>query len=101
VAAVLLQREAGGDLAGLLRALAAELEAARRAEADARALTAQARFTALIVGGLPAGALVLAELGAPGTIAGVFANPLAAALAVLALLLEAVAIACIRRLTQL
>jgi tight adherence protein B len=101
VAAVLLQRDAGGDLAGLLRALAAELEAARRAEADARALTAQARFTALVVGALPAGALVLVELGAPGTIAGICANPLSAMLAAVALIVEGVAVVCIRRLTEL
>ena len=57
-AAVLLQRDAGGDLAALLRALAASGEAADRAERDARAATAQARFTAWLVVGLPfAGAL--------------------------------------------
>ena len=52
-AAVLLQRDAGGDLAGLLRELAASGEAADRAERDARAATAQARFTAWLVLGLP------------------------------------------------
>ena len=54
-AAVLLQRDAGGDLAALLRELAASGEAADRAERDARAATAQARFTAWLVLGLPLG----------------------------------------------
>ena len=45
VAAILLQRDAGGDLAGLLRSIAAGLEEAARVEADARSATAQARFT--------------------------------------------------------
>ena len=53
VAAVLLQRDAGGDLAGLLRELAVSLEERARVDADARAATAQARFTALLVGALP------------------------------------------------
>jgi Flp pilus assembly protein TadB len=46
VAAILLQSQAGGDLAGLLRDLAASLEGAARSERDAEATTAQARFTA-------------------------------------------------------
>ena len=54
VAAILLQRDAGGDLPALLRELAAALEAADRLERDARAATAQARFTAWLVVGLPA-----------------------------------------------
>ena len=53
VAAVLLQRDAGGDLAALLRELAASAEAAVRAERDARAATAQARFTAWLVLAMP------------------------------------------------
>ena len=51
VAAVLLQRDAGGDLAALLRDLAAALEERGRVVADARSATAQARFTALLVTG--------------------------------------------------
>ena len=47
VAAVLLQRDAGGDLAGLLRSLAMALESRARVVAEARSATAQARFTAL------------------------------------------------------
>ena len=54
VAGILLQRDAGGDLAALLRDLAASLEAAARAERDALAATAQARFTARLVARAPA-----------------------------------------------
>ena len=46
IAAILLQRDAGGDLPALLRDLAAALEAADRLERDARTARAQARFTA-------------------------------------------------------
>ena len=63
VAGILLQRDAGGDLAALLRELAGSLEAAARVEADARAATAQARFTARLVLGLPVGAAAAGRAG--------------------------------------
>ena len=97
-AAVLLQRDAGGDLAALLRELAASGEATDRAERDARAATAQARFTAWLVLALPLGGAVLAELAAPGFAASLIANPLSASFAILAALLQLVALACIGRL---
>ena len=99
-AAVLLQRDAGGDLAALLRELAASGEAADRAERDARAATAQARFTAWLVLGLPLAGAILAELAAPGFAASLVANPLSAWFAILAALLQLTALACIGRLTR-
>jgi tight adherence protein B len=98
VAAILLQRDAGGDLAALLRDLAASLEAAARVEADARAATAQARFTARLVLGLPVAAATLTELAAPGFAASVLAQPLPAALAAAAVFLQVLAVLAIRRL---
>ena len=77
VAAILLQRDAGGDLAGLLRSIAGGLEEAARVEADARSATAQARFTAWLVALLPVGAAVLAELADPGYVAALLRAPLA------------------------
>ena len=98
VAAILLQRDAGGDLAALLRGLAESLEAAARVEADARAATAQARFTARLVLGLPVAAAALTELAAPGFAASVLAQPLPAALVAAAAVLQLLAILAIRRL---
>jgi tight adherence protein B len=100
-AAILLQRDAGGDLAALLRGLATALEEHVRAEADARALTAQARFTALIVAVLPLGAAVLAELGRPGYMASLVAKPLSAMLLATSLALQAVAWIAVRRIARL
>jgi tight adherence protein B len=77
VAAILLQRDAGGDLAGLLRSIAGALEEAARVEADARGATAQARFTAWLVALLPVGAAVLAELVDPRYVATLVRAPLA------------------------
>jgi tight adherence protein B len=77
VAAILLQRDAGGDLAGLLRSIAGGLEEAARVEADARSATAQARFTAWLVALLPIGAAALAELADPGYVVTLVRAPLA------------------------
>lgn len=97
-AAVLLQRDAGGDLAALLRELAASGEASDRAERDARAATAQARFTAWVVLGLPLAGALLAELASPGFAVSLVATPLSAWFAFLAALLQLTALVCIGRL---
>lgn len=99
-AAILLQRDAGGDLVALLRRLASSLEAAERLDADARTATAQARFTAWLVAGLPLGAAVLGELASPGLIAGLLSDPLARSLTIAAFALQLVAVLCIRRVAR-
>lgn len=98
VAAIGLERRAGGDLAALLRDIADSLDESVRLEHDARSATAQARFTGLLVCGLPAGAAALAELGHPGYIAGLLGSPLSAWLAGCAALLQLGALILIRRL---
>jgi tight adherence protein B len=100
VAGILLQRDAGGDLAGLLRNQAAALEAAERIGRDARAATAQARFTARLVLLLPAGAAALAELAGPGLIAGLLDHPLSVWLVVMAAVLQATAILAVALLAR-
>jgi tight adherence protein B len=97
-AAILLQRDAGGDLVGLLRELARAQEAAARCAEDARAATAQARFTGVVVGVLPAGAAVLGELASPGSLAGVLRTPLSLWLAAFAGFLQLLGLLAIRRL---
>jgi tight adherence protein B len=97
VAAILLQREAGGDLAGLLRGVATTLESARRTEADARAATAQARFTAWLVAGLPAGAAAIAELAHPGYVFGLMRSPATGWLVAISAGLQIAAVVAIRR----
>jgi tight adherence protein B len=100
VVAILLQRDAGGDLAALLRRLAATQAQAARLADDARAATAQARFTGLLVALLPAGGAALAELASPGALGGLLRVPLAAWLAGFALLLQALGFFAIRRLAR-
>ncbi len=100
VAAVLLQRDAGGDLAGLLRVLAVDLEAARRAEADAHAVTAQARFTARLVCVLPLAGAALAELARPGTVRETASGAIGIGLCATAVALQCVALLAVHRLSR-
>jgi tight adherence protein B len=100
VAGILLQRDAGGDLAALLRDLAASLENAARVERDARAATAQARFTARLVLLLPLGAALLTELAAPGFLSALFADPVPAALVAASAALQLAGLIAIRRLAR-
>jgi tight adherence protein B len=100
IAAILIQREAGGDLAALLRGLAGALEAAERADRDAETATAQARFTAWLVLALPLGAAGIAELASPGFAPALLGNPLSAWLTGAALALQACAAACVHRLAR-
>jgi tight adherence protein B len=101
VAAVLLQRDAGGDLATLLRDLAAALEQRARVVADARSATAQARFTATLVTGLPAAALALGELAQPGFVLALASSAVTTLMVVLALVLQAVALVWVRRIARI
>ena len=100
VAGILLQRDAGGDLAGLLRDQAAALEAADRIEREARTATAQARFTARLVLVLPLGAAALAELASPGLVPGLLTHPLSVWLVVTAAGLQVTAIVAVSRLAR-
>jgi len=98
VAACVLQRRAGGDLARLLRDCAAAFEDDRRLADEVRAATAQARFTGLVVVLLPLGGALLAELASPGFLLGLWHSLLTAWLVGLALIMQAMAAVLIRRL---
>jgi tight adherence protein B len=100
VAAILLQREAGGDLAALLRSIAESAEHARRVEADARGLTAQARATARLVAGLPCVALALGELLAPGSLGALVADPRSRLLLLAGAALAAAALVAVGRIAR-
>ncbi len=101
VAAILLQREAGGDLAGLLREIAGALEDAARAARAARSATAQARFTGVLVAGLPLGALALGGALTPSSLRTLLGSPLSAVLVAAALVLQVAGFLTIRRLSRL
>ena len=99
-AALLSQRLAGGDLAALLRRFAAGAAERDRASEDARAATAQARFTGLLVVAMPSGGALFAELIEPGFVARLFASPPAAALLALAACFQVAGFVAIRRFSR-
>jgi len=99
-AALLSQRLAGGDLAGLLRRFAEGAAERDRAAEDARAATAQARFTGLLVVAMPSGGALFAELIQPGFLTGVLSEPAAAVLVALAAALQLVGFVAIRRIAK-
>ncbi len=99
-AALLSQRRAGGDLAGLLRRFADGAAERDRAADDAKSATAQARFTGLLVVAMPSGGALFAELVQPGFLAKVLGAPASAVLLALAAALQAIGFIAIRRLAR-
>jgi tight adherence protein B len=99
-AALLSQRLAGGDLAGLLRRFAAGAAERDRVAEDARSATAQARFTGLLVVAMPTGGALFAELLQPGYLATLFGSPASAILLALALALQLVGFLAIKRFSR-
>jgi tight adherence protein B len=99
-AALLSQRLAGGDLAGLLRRFAEGAADRDRVADEARTATAQARFTGLIVVALPTGGALFAELIAPGFMAKLLATPACAVLLAVAGILQLAGFVAIRRLAS-
>jgi tight adherence protein B len=99
-AALLSQRLAGGDLAGLLRRFAAGAAERDRVAEDARSATAQARFTGLLVVAMPSGGALFAELIQPGFIAKLLGSPPAAVLLSLAAAFQLVGFIAIKRFSR-
>jgi tight adherence protein B len=99
-AALLSQRLAGGDLAGLLRRFAVGAAERERVAEDARSATAQARFTGLLVVAMPTGGALLAELLEPGFLGTLLASPPAAVLLGLAAALQAAGFVAIRHFSR-
>lgn len=99
-AALLSQRLAGGDLAGLLRRFAEGAAERDRVAEDARAATAQARFTGLLVVAMPTGGALFAELLQPGFLAKVLGGPASALLLAFAAALQVGGFVAIRHLSR-
>jgi len=68
--------------------------------ADARSATAQARFTGLLVVAMPSGAALFAELVEPGFASGLVSDGVSLTLLGMALALQLVGFAWIRRLAR-
>jgi tight adherence protein B len=99
-AALLSQRLAGGDLAGLLRRFAEASAERDRVAEDARAATSQARFTGLLVVAMPTGGALFAELLQPGFLTRLLGSPASATMLAVAVLLQLAGFLAIRRLSR-
>jgi len=99
-AALLSQRRAGGDLAGLLRRFADGAAERDRVVDDAKSATAQARFTGLLVVAMPSGGALFAELIQPGFMLKVLSAPASAVLLSLAAALQVAGFVAIRRFAR-
>jgi tight adherence protein B len=99
-AALLSQRLAGGDLAGLLRRFAAGAAERDRVAQDARSATAQARFTGLLVVAMPTGGALFAELIEPGFLAKLLGSPASAVLLAVAAALQLAGFVAIQRFSR-
>lgn len=99
-AALLSQRLAGGDLAGLLRRFAAGAAERDRVAEEARSATAQARFTGLLVVAMPSGGALFAELIQPGFVAKLLGSPPSAMLLSLAAAFQVVGFVAIKRFSR-
>jgi tight adherence protein B len=93
-----LQGRAGGDLPRLLRSLASALDDRAQVEAELRALTAQARFSAIVVPLLPFGALGLLALAEPRGVTLLLTTPIGWLVVGVAALLDLAGAIVIRRL---
>jgi tight adherence protein B len=99
-AALLSQRLAGGDLAGLLRRFAGGAAERDRVAEDAHSATAQARFTGLLVVAMPSGGALFAELLEPGFLGKLVGSTASAALLAVAAALQLVGFLAIKRLSR-
>lgn len=98
--ALLSQRLAGGDLAGLLRRFAAAAAERDRVAEDARSATAQARFTGLLVVAMPTGGALFAELVEPGFVAKLLSSSAAVVMLALAGVFQLAGFLTIRRIAR-
>jgi tight adherence protein B len=100
VAALLVHRRSGGELATVLREVATALEQERQVIEEADTATAQARFTAILVVALPACGVALGALASPGLPARMAGSPLGAGMLLAALALQVTGALMIRQLAR-
>lgn len=98
---VAIQRDSGGDLAGLLDQLAETLRERQRLLAQARALTAQGRLSAWVVGLLPVALLVALEIIDPDMLSPLFTTPQGWAMLAAAVVLEALGVLVLRTIVRI
>ena len=101
LASILIQRRSGGNLAELFAGTADLLQRDIKLRRELGVLTAQARFSAQVVGLMPFALFALLALINPGYVQTLVSHPLGYALLALALVLEVLGFLAIRRIADI
>lgn len=80
VTAVVIQRQVGGDLAGILDNIATTIRERQHMKAQVRTMTAQGRLSGIVIAGLPFGLLILFRVMNPEYISLLWTEPLGLAM---------------------
>lgn len=100
ITCVLIQRQVGGNLAEILDSIAHTIRERIRIHGEIKTLTAQGRFSGLIVSVLPFALAALLYVINPKYIGSLFAHPLGRIMLVVALASEALGVVVIRKITD-
>lgn len=100
VSSVLLQRETGGNLIEILESISDTIRSRFAFEAKVRAMTAEAKFSAIILGGLPLCVLAILTVANPDYLSILFNDPKGNLLLGADLMLYAVGLTIMRDLTN-
>ena len=76
VAAVLIQRQGGGNLAQILDTISETINERVRMRREISALTAQGRMSGMVLGCLPFGLAIILQIISPGYLEPLFSNPM-------------------------
>ena len=76
VTAVMIQRQVGGDLAGILDSIASTIRQRQQMKAQVRTLTAQGRLSGLVIAGLPFGLLLILRAMNPEYVSLLWTEPI-------------------------
>ena len=76
VAAVLIQRQVGGNLAQILDTISETIDERVRMRREISALTAQGRMSGMVLGCLPFGLAIILQIISPGYLEPLFSNPM-------------------------
>jgi tight adherence protein B len=98
---VAIQRDSGGDLAGLLDQLAETLRERQRLLAQARALTAQGRLSAWVVGLLPVALMIALQMIDPEMMSPLFNTAQGWAMLAAAVVLESLGVLVLRAIVRI
>jgi len=99
--AVLIQRQVGGDLAGILDSIAATIRVRQRVKAQVRTLTAQGRLSGLVIASLPFVLFVLFSFINPSYIRLLWTEPLGLLMLGMGLVSQIVGVVVISRIIRI